>query len=80
METELFGPVLTVYVYKDDHYTETLHLCNNTSMYGLTGALFCLERKALEQGMSVLRHSAGNFYINDRRCVVKVLPVGVRGP
>lgn len=66
METELFGPVLTVYVYDADKYEETLELVDSTSEYALTGALFSQDRYALQLGMEKLRNAAGNFYINDK--------------
>lgn len=66
MKEEIFGPVLTVYVYPDAQYEETLKLCDETSPYALTGALFSSDRYALEKGMNALRHTAGNFYVNDK--------------
>jgi 1-pyrroline-5-carboxylate dehydrogenase len=66
MEEEIFGPVLTVYVYPDDEYHETLKLCDDTSPYALTGSIFAQERNAIEIAKEVLRYSAGNFYINDK--------------
>lgn len=66
MEEEIFGPVLTVYVYDDDKYTETLHICDETSPYALTGAIFAIDRQAVEEAIGILRHAAGNFYINDK--------------
>ncbi len=66
METELFGPVLTVYVYKDSDYQQTLELCDATSPYALTGAIFGRDRAAINLASSTLRHAAGNFYINDK--------------
>ena len=66
MCTELFGPVLTVYVYDENKFEETLDLVNSTSEYALTGALFSRDRYALNQGMEKLRNAAGNFYINDK--------------
>lgn len=66
MCTELFGPVLTVHVYDDAKYAETLALCNSTSDYALTGAIFAYERAAVRQAVEALRFSAGNFYINDK--------------
>ena len=66
MQTELFGPVLTVYVYADAAYEETLDLCNTTSPYALTGAIFARDRKAINLASDTLRHAAGNFYINDK--------------
>ncbi len=66
MEEEIFGPVLTVYVYPDNKYEETLHLCDETSPYGLTGSIFATDRYAIELAEKILRHAAGNFYINDK--------------
>ncbi|MCR9154521.1 MAG: L-glutamate gamma-semialdehyde dehydrogenase [Bacteroidetes bacterium] len=66
MEEELFGPVLTIYVYPEDQYEETLKLVDETSPYALTGALFSQDRYALEVGERALRNAAGNFYINDK--------------
>lgn len=66
MVEEIFGPVLTVYVYEDDKYEETLKLCDETSIYALTGALWAQDRYALEVGSKALVHSCGNFYINDK--------------
>lgn len=63
---EIFGPVLTVYVYPESEYSETLKLCDTTSPYGLTGAIFAQERAAIVEGFEALRHAAGNFYINDK--------------
>ncbi len=66
MQEEIFGPVLTVYVYPDEKYEETLHLCDETSPYGLTGSIFAQDRYAIELAEDILRHAAGNFYINDK--------------
>ncbi len=66
MTEEIFGPVLTLYVYPDEHYVETLELCNRTSPYGLTGAILANDRTAILQAETILRHAAGNFYINDK--------------
>ncbi|HRZ77562.1 MAG TPA: L-glutamate gamma-semialdehyde dehydrogenase, partial [Bacteroidales bacterium] len=66
MEEEIFGPVITIYVYQDDKYEETLRICDSTSPYGLTGAIFASDRKAVLTAMSTLRYAAGNFYINDK--------------
>ncbi|MCC7505676.1 MAG: L-glutamate gamma-semialdehyde dehydrogenase [Saprospiraceae bacterium] len=63
---ELFGPVLTIYVYESDHYTEALDLVDSTSPYALTGAVFARDRAAIEQANARLRHAAGNYYINDK--------------
>ena len=66
METELFGPILTIHVYKDSEYAQTLDLCDRTSPYALTGAIFGRDRAAINQASDTLRHAAGNFYINDK--------------
>ena len=63
---EIFGPVLTLYVYDDAKMAETLKLCNETSPYALTGAIIAQDRFALNQMSEALRHAAGNFYINDK--------------
>lgn len=63
---EIFGPVVTIYVYKADNFKPTLELLDQTSMYGLTGAIFSQDRHAIKLATQVLRHSAGNFYINDK--------------
>lgn len=63
---ELFGPVLTVYVYEDDDWKKTLSLLDSTSPYALTGAVFATDRAAIVLATERLRHSAGNFYINDK--------------
>ena len=66
MEEEVFGPVLTVYVYEDDKFEETLRLCDETSPYGLTGAIFSRNREAIALAEKILVNAAGNFYINDK--------------
>ena len=66
MEEEIFGPVVTVYPYDDDKYEETLYLCDATSPYGLTGAIFSEDRDATRVAIDILENSAGNFYINDK--------------
>ncbi len=66
MEEEIFGPVLTVYVYKDSEIDEALDLCDSTSIYGLTGAVFAQDREAIVKIEKRLTHAAGNFYINDK--------------
>ncbi len=66
MCTELFGPVITVYVYEDKKWEETLHLVDGTSEYALTGAVFSEDRYALETAVDILENAAGNFYINDK--------------
>lgn len=66
MREEIFGPVTTVYVYPDDEYASTLSLVDETSPYGLTGAIFARERAAIKIARDVLEQAAGNFYINDK--------------
>jgi 1-pyrroline-5-carboxylate dehydrogenase len=66
MEMEIFGPVMTIYVYDDHKYEETLKLCDETSAYALTGSIFAGDRYALNYAMNALRYSAGNFYLNDK--------------
>ncbi len=66
MEEEIFAPVLTIYVYDDDKYEETLKLCDETSIYALTGAIFAKDRSAIKTAKRILKNSAGNFYINDK--------------
>ena len=63
---EIFGPVVTAYVYPDDQWTETLDIVDKTSPYALTGAVFSRDRAAVRQAMSALRNAAGNFYVNDK--------------
>jgi 1-pyrroline-5-carboxylate dehydrogenase len=63
---EIFGPVLTVYVYNDNDWTRMLKIVDTTSPYALTGAIFANDRRAIQQASSVLRNAAGNFYINDK--------------
>jgi 1-pyrroline-5-carboxylate dehydrogenase len=63
---EIFGPVLTIHVYEDADFEQTLALCDATSPYGLTGAVFARDRGVIEHMARALRHSAGNFYINDK--------------
>lgn len=66
MEEEVFGPVMTLYLYDPDRWQETLHLVDDTSPYGLTGAVFATDRGAIDEASHILRHAAGNFYINDK--------------
>ena len=66
MQEEIFGPVLTIYVYEDNKYEETLHLCDTTSSYALTGAVFANDRYAVSLAEKILVNAAGNFYINDK--------------
>lgn len=78
METELFGPVMTIYVYDDKKWAETLELVDETSEYALTGAIFSQDRYAIEEATTALQNSAGNFYINDKPtgAVVGMQPFG----
>jgi len=78
MEEEIFGPVLTIYVYPENKYKETLKICDTTSPFGLTGAVFANDRKAIDEAFVALRHAAGNFYINDKPtgAVVSQQPFG----
>jgi len=66
IQEEIFGPVLTLYVYNDADFERTLELCDNTSIYGLTGAIIAQDRNAVKIAFEKLRFSAGNFYINDK--------------
>ena len=63
---EIFGPVITIYVYKEDEWIETLKIVDQTSDYALTGAVFSKDRYAIDEATKVLENSAGNFYINDK--------------
>jgi len=78
MEEEIFGPVLTVFVYQDDKLQETIELCNTTSPYGLTGAVFSRDRVAASAMCEQLQYAAGNFYINDKPtgAIVGLQPFG----
>ena len=66
MQEELFGPVLTIYVYDDDKFEETLEVLDRTSIYALTGAIFSADRYIIELVTKKLENAAGNFYINDK--------------
>jgi 1-pyrroline-5-carboxylate dehydrogenase len=66
MREEIFGPVVTAYVYRDRDWAETLALVDRTSPYGLTGSVFATDRAAIAEAAGVLRHAAGNFYVNDK--------------
>ncbi len=66
METELFGPIVTIYIYEDKDWSKTLKLVDNTSEYALTGAVLAKERYAINEATLALQNSAGNFYINDK--------------
>ena len=63
---EIFGPVLTIYVYEDDQWEETLALVDSTSPYALTGAIFATDRNLIDQATKALANAAGNFYVNDK--------------
>ncbi|WP_396167561.1 L-glutamate gamma-semialdehyde dehydrogenase [Flavobacterium sp.] len=78
METELFGPVMTIYVYEDSKWNETLKLVDETSEYALTGAVFSQDRYAIVEAANALQNAAGNFYINDKPtgAVVGMQPFG----
>jgi 1-pyrroline-5-carboxylate dehydrogenase len=78
METELFGPVVTIYIYEDNQWSETLKLVDETSEYALTGAVFSQCRYAVEEATVALQNAAGNFYINDKPtgAVVGMQPFG----
>ena len=66
MEEEIFGPVITLYIYDDEKFEETLDICDKTSPYALTGAIFAKDRDAIAIASKKLLHAAGNFYINDK--------------
>jgi len=66
METELFGPVVTIYVYNDKDWSKTLKLVDETSVYALTGAVLSTDRYAIDEATKALVNCAGNFYINDK--------------
>ncbi len=66
LEEEIFGPVLTIYIYPENQFTETLSVCDATSPYALTGSIFANDRRAINEAYKTLRHAAGNFYINDK--------------
>ncbi|MBR5118553.1 MAG: L-glutamate gamma-semialdehyde dehydrogenase [Muribaculaceae bacterium] len=78
LEEEIFAPVLTVYPYDDEKWEEVAHLCDETSPYGLTGAVFGRDRMAVEKITEILSYAAGNFYINDKPtgAVVGMQPFG----
>lgn len=78
LEQEIFGPILTIYIYKDDELDETLDLCDKTSPYALTGAVFAKDRNIIKEMEEKLCYSAGNFYINDKPtgAVVSQQPFG----
>lgn len=78
MEEELFGPILTIYVYDHTKFEETIELVDNTSIYALTGSVFSKDRFVIEHVMEKLKHAAGNFYINDKPtgAIVNMQPFG----
>ena len=78
METELFGPVITIFVYEDADWATTLKLVDQSSEYALTGAVFSQDRYAIEEASIALQNAAGNFYINDKPtgAVVGMQPFG----
>lgn len=78
MEEEIFGPVMTIYIYEDDKYEETLDLCDQTSPYALTGAVFANDKYAAMKACKKLKYAAGNFYFNDKPtgAVVGLQPFG----
>jgi len=78
MEEEIFGPVLTIFVYPAAEYEQALELCDSTSPYGLTGAVFANDRQAIHLAHRRLRYAAGNFYVNDKPtgAVVGLQPFG----
>jgi 1-pyrroline-5-carboxylate dehydrogenase len=78
MATELFGPIMTIFVYEDAKWAETLKLVDATSEYALTGAVFSQDRYAIEEATTALQNAAGNFYINDKPtgAIVGMQPFG----
>lgn len=66
MNEEIFGPVLTVYVYPENNYKEVLYLIDNTSPYALTGAVFSQDKTVIDEAAKALRNAAGNYYVNDK--------------
>ncbi|PKP21135.1 MAG: 1-pyrroline-5-carboxylate dehydrogenase [Bacteroidetes bacterium HGW-Bacteroidetes-21] len=66
MSEEIFGPVLTIYLYEDEDFEKTMEICDQTSPYALTGSVFAIDRYALEQAKKTLKYAAGNFYLNDK--------------
>ncbi|MEO5763230.1 MAG: aldehyde dehydrogenase family protein, partial [Vicinamibacteria bacterium] len=63
---EIFGPVVTYYVYPDEQWLQLLNIVDSTSPYGLTGCIFSRDRRGVQEASHGLRHAAGNFYINDK--------------
>ncbi len=78
LKEELFGPILTVHPYPDGRFDEALDLCDRTSPYGLTGAIFAQDRSAIRKASDRLRNAAGNFYVNDKPtgAIVGLQPFG----
>ncbi|MCS7297313.1 MAG: L-glutamate gamma-semialdehyde dehydrogenase [Bacteroidia bacterium] len=78
MQEEIFGPVLTVYIYEDEEWEKSLYLVDETSPYGLTGAIWAQDRRVIERALDALRYAAGNIYINDKPtgAVVNQQPFG----
>jgi 1-pyrroline-5-carboxylate dehydrogenase len=66
MKTEFFGPLLTVYIYDDAKFSETLAICDRTAEYALTGCVMSNDRYAVAEAVKALRFTAGNFYVNDK--------------
>ena len=66
MREEIFGPVITIYLFDDDKFEETLLLVDQTSEYALTGAILSKDRNVIEKATKILKHAAGNFYVNDK--------------
>ena len=66
LRDELFGPIVTTYVYDEKRWDDTLKLVDESAPYGLTGAVFATERAAIEEAEDALRYAAGNFYVNDK--------------
>ena len=66
MVEEIFGPVLTIFVYNDEDWEQTINLVDNTSSYGLTGCIIASDKNIINESTNKLRYAAGNFYINDK--------------
>ena len=66
MSEEIFGPVLSIYIYPDNEFEEVLKLCDETSEYALTGSIFATKREDIVTAQKALKYSSGNFYINDK--------------
>ena len=78
LRDELFGPIVTTYVYDEKRWGDTLELVDETAPYGLTGAVFATERAAIDEAQDALRYAAGNFYVNDKPTGAVVGPAAVR--